>query len=311
MQNSKMYKRKVWLVGGYGVNGGNQMAHHIGLCLKQQFECDVTMVGVANQMKQASALFYQEEGFDVCDITELPDLVQAEDVVISQPSFSKHMLGFKLKGYKIMYIQGFNTFNLLDGFFDEYVCVSPFAQAFIYNTYGIKSQVISAFIGQENFPAPIKWEDKKDEVLIYPKHGKDHFDLFAPYLMAQLDEVGISYQLFDKKRKIQTELFHELNQYRYVLSLSIVEGFGLVPLEAMYLGCIVAGFDGFGGRTFMNATNSVTVAYPNLDQIVPAIQELRTDPFNAKQLSLVARQTASKYTQARFHQEWREFFRSL
>jgi len=42
--------------------------------------------------------------------------------------------------------------------------------------------------------------------------------------------------------------------------LSVAEGFGLVPLEAMAMGSVVVGFDGYGGREHLTPGANCAVA---------------------------------------------------
>ena len=47
---------------------------------------------------------------------------------------------------------------------------------------------------------------------------------------------------------------------------SYAQGFGLMPLEAMAMGCTVVGFDGYGGRDYMRPDiNCCVVPYPDID----------------------------------------------
>ena len=56
------------------------------------------------------------------------------------------------------------------------------------------------------------------------------------------------------------------------LSLSMFEGFGLPPAEAMLSGCLVIGYDGVGGREFM--TDDTCIPIRDHD-VVRFIAELR------------------------------------
>ena len=53
------------------------------------------------------------------------------------------MLGLSFPGEKLMYVQGVNTFEILDGFFDKYVASSLFVREFILRTYGMAIPVIA------------------------------------------------------------------------------------------------------------------------------------------------------------------------
>jgi hypothetical protein len=55
------------------------------------------------------------------------------------------------------------------------------------------------------------------------------------------------------------------------LSLSSMESFGLVPIEAMASGCIVVGFHGYGGMEYASPENGFWFSPEFLDQVVDAL----------------------------------------
>ncbi len=54
--------------------------------------------------------------------------------------------------------------------------------------------------------------------------------------------------LFNESVKTQSEMLALIARARYILMLTEMEGFGLIPLEAMVLGTIPVGSDEYGGR---------------------------------------------------------------
>ena len=68
-----------------------------------------------------------------------------------------------------------------------------------------------------------------------------------------------------------------------VLSLPFLESFGLVPLEAMASGAIVAGFDGYGGKEYARPDNGFWFSPDHLEEVADAIARIvagleRNDP---------------------------------
>lgn len=69
------------------------------------------------------------------------------------------------------------------------------------------------------------------------------------------------------RRRPEAETAELLRSSRIFLSFSVREGFGLPPCEAMASGCLVVGFDGFGGREYFrlpfaeSVENGDTVAF--------------------------------------------------
>lgn len=58
------------------------------------------------------------------------------------------------------------------------------------------------------------------------------------------------------------------------LSFSELEGFGLPPLEALACGCLVVGFDGFGGREFFSAPFATRVEDGDVVAYAREVEEL-------------------------------------
>ena len=68
-----------------------------------------------------------------------------------------------------------------------------------------------------------------------------------------------------------------------VLSLPFLESLGLVPLEAMACGALVAGFDGYGGREYATPENGIWLPPDHLEEAADALALLiqkftRNDP---------------------------------
>ena len=61
-----------------------------------------------------------------------------------------------------------------------------------------------------------------------------------------------------------------------VLSLPFLESFGLVPLEAMASGALVAGFHGYGGQEYARAENGLWFAPDHLEEVADALARLIT-----------------------------------
>ena len=75
------------------------------------------------------------------------------------------------------------------------------------------------------------------------------------------------WELVEIDRRSEAETAELLRSSRIFLSFSVREGFGLPPCEAMASGCLVVGFDGFGGREYFrlpyaeSVENGDTVAF--------------------------------------------------
>jgi hypothetical protein len=87
-------------------------------------------------------------------------------------------------------------------------------------------------------------------------------------------------------------------------SLSRFEGLGLPPLEAMAAGCLVCGFDGYGGSEYASPDNGSWVADGDLEAFSEAIAGLLAmDDAAAARRVATSRATAASYSVERFNAE--------
>src|SRR5207302_1108578 len=102
----------------------------------------------------------------------------------------------------------------------------------------------------DRFPESRDWFSRPETVVLpYRKGIPEVWDLSFRRLQEILDKRA-PYILLEEPLTPpmpQSELLSRLGSVRYLLTLSPVEGFGLVPLEAMAMGTLVVGYDGFGG----------------------------------------------------------------
>ncbi len=303
-------RRKVWLIGGYGPNGGNIIAYHVGLILWKHFNCKITVVSFNERCLEPHPMFEHEEVFDSILVADFIKLVEPNDFMISHGSFSNRQLGLRVKCEKLMFVQSFNTFKLLDVYFDHYVVVSSFVKRFLKSTYNLEAQIISPFIDFKKIPKPIPWNEKKDELLVYPKFNKDQFSFFFASIKNRLIKENIPFTVLDDKKKIeQKELYETINQYKYFLTLSIAEGFGLVPLEAMSMGVVVLGFNGYGGRQYMQVgKNCLTVEHQKVHRIFPNLKWAIENDLEAQKIGAQAKATATNFSYKVFENRWISYF---
>jgi len=305
---------RAYIVGGYIPNGGTYMAYQLGRILHEDHGIEVIIVNV-NEETPNHNIFYYPFVFDTIHLKDLESTTTLNDLLIVNPSFSSHMIGLNCLGKKLMYVQDFKTFSIIDGFFDYYVSVSQFVADFLYTTYHLKAPVIPACIFLRDFPPSISWNKKSDKIIVpILKH--------QPYIKAVLNEFCSRYkeQFFDIQNKMiiidkkidQNDLINLINQHRYLLSLSPAEGFGLVPLEAMACGTAVIGFDGMGGTEYMHDNiNSSTSRYPDIEGLVIKTHQLLSDPSLAEKIAKNGKITAQKYDFPYFRERWNRVFEQL
>jgi hypothetical protein len=302
-----MNERRVFIFEPYIPNGGTFMAYHLGKILHEDFGFFGFAVGDGTA---ENGIFDYDPVFPCISAEEMEKVITNDDILIANPSFSAFGFGTKLRGLKVMYIQGFNTFSLLDCRFDYYVSVSKFVRNFIANTYGIDTGVVPPFISVDNFPVGPSWQDRPPASILVSLKGQ------PPHLFARLRELlalempHVALDVLDGKVP-QHELLTRIGQYRYFLTMAAAEGFGLMPLEAMGMGTTVLGFDGFGGRDYLRSgINCAVVAYPDIEGMADQIKTVLSNPSYGEILAKAGQTTAGSvvYTYEYFRAAWREQF---
>lgn len=308
-----MGKQVAWIVAGFGQNGGNYTNNTIAKILEEDYDYEPVMVFDKKNRHRTKSVLPIELTYRSVDIKYMFGMVHKDDIILSNPSHSEYFIGLRTPCTSIMYAQGFSTFSVLDGFFNHYVAVSSFMKKYLKSIYQIEAEVIPAFIDPNNFPEPKNFEDKEDKILVYQKFFGGQFQPLFNNISRNLKKRNIEYKILDLQEKIpQEELHATINNYKYIMNLSIAEGFGLVPLEAMYMGTIPCGFDGFGGRHYMQMDkNSINVPYPKIVHLVNKIEMYHKEPIKALSLSAGAKETAKQYSKEKFIQSWKGYLASI
>lgn len=306
------FERRAYVVEPYVPNGGTLMAYHLGQILQQDFGFQAIAVSDSNTTSAHGVFRYALEMPRVTS-AEMLARIRHDDLLIANPSFSALGLGFRARGTKLMYIQGFNTFELLDCRFDHYVSVSSFVQSFIRTTYGIETRVIPPFLSVDPTTALTPWTGRPERSFfvwnkgVHPLRG-----LAFERLRQLLPEFGLA-PAFDGKVSHQ-EFLRELGANRYFITLSPAEGFGLPALEAMANGATVVGFDGFGGRDYMESgRNCLVRPFADVEGVAEALRALVADPVTAEALARAGRATAAepRFGYEAFRNAWREEFERM
>jgi Glycosyl transferases group 1 len=98
----------------------------------------------------------------------------------------------------------------------------------------------------------------------------------AAKVLALLDRRGAldGWEVAAISGKSETEVADILRGSRIFLSFSELEGFGLPPLEALACGCLVVGFNGFGGREFFRAPFATAVEDGDVASYARAVEDV-------------------------------------
>jgi hypothetical protein len=299
---------KTFVIGGYTPRGGTYMAYHLGRILFEKFGREAVIVKTGDETS-SNGIFSYSHIFESIRLGELPAAAHKDDILIVNPSFSDFLLGLRFPGKKLMYIQDFKTFRVIDGFCDNYVSVSRCVKHFINHVYNIDTPVIPAFIRHDLIPPPTPWlERPANRVLAV---GKLHF---SEFLQVFLNTMGtrhpdLKFEVVTNARLPHGEVLKKMNENRYLLSLSACEGFGLQPLEAMACGCAVAGFSGCGGREYMrDGINCEYTEYPDFAGLADRLANLLREPDRAASIASQGSVDAKEYDLKTFEQRWIDYF---
>jgi hypothetical protein len=301
--------RNVYVVGAHIPNGGTFIAYHLGLILSKHIDARTIAVRVGNEDPESSVFEYPQK-ISIVGIDEFKEVATPRDLLIMNPSFSELWLGPSFRGYKLMYVQGFNTFNMIDGWFDSYVSVSEYVRGFLQYVYGINSPVIPPFV---DLIAPGPWEDRlQSRVLVVTKGSSTQQAIIFEHIKQKIarnrPDIGFD---FVPERMSHKAFLAFLTGYRYVLSLSCAEGFGLVPLESMGLGAAVVAFDAGGGRSYMvDQQNCLCTSYPNVEQLADRLLYVLNNSDEALRISGNGIEQAKLFTYERFYESWMNYFRT-
>jgi hypothetical protein len=311
MTRNNVQPGRVFVVGAYLPNGGAYMAYRLGQILELDFGWKGVAVTAPDQGPTTSIHRY-DVAFPEIALEAMEQAITSRDILIANPSFSARQFGLRLPARKLMYVQGFSTYGVLDCYFDHYVAVSGFVANFVANLYGVKAPVIPAFIQLEEFPQPTEWLLRPPASILVSAKGNDAILGRVRELMArEAPDVQLDDVLSTLPDSIpHSELIARLGSYRYLVSLSPAEGFGLIPLEAMAMGTVVLGFDGFGGREYMKSgQNCLVTSYPDLEGLTHQVIAAVRDQALGERLSKEGRITSQAYTYSRFRAAWHEEFR--
>jgi hypothetical protein len=302
-------RTRAFILGAYQPNGGSYMTYQIGCILERDFGLEAIAVMDA-RVDTRIEIYEYDWPMPTVSYRQLEHMITQNDVLILSPFFSDRFYGWRLPGLKVCYVQGFITFSLLDLRCQYYVAVSDFVASFLRTVYGIEASVIPPFINTNALPTPRDWIDRPcDAVQPYVKYFPELNELSLSRLRRELTrlapEIIVLEPINGMMRVRQTDLLSRIGAFRYLLTLAPAEGFGLVPLEAMAMGTLVTGYDGFGGRQYMRpGENCATVAFPNIERVAELLTESVRDPNRAKAMAESGSEMAATFSYKRFRQSW-------
>lgn len=299
---------KVFVYEGYNQVGATYMAYHIGLILHRHFGLSVSVVGA---LRPDAPQFDYPVVFPVLGHEQLVATCRAEDLLICNASFSRHMFGPTLPCRKLSYVQHMRTFPYLDGFFDHYVFVSHFVKSFVEGLFDIAGPVIPGFVHvpPAGILIPLAARANRALILEYktPEAVRQRFlEVFRVVAPASQMAVDVLPTL------PQGALATEIRASRYFVNLTVLEGFGLPMLEAMANGCAVVGWANGGNAEYAHdRENCRLVRYPRLDDLAATLAYLAANGDEASRLANAGRKTAEGFSYARFEASWIDLLQAI
>jgi hypothetical protein len=204
---------------------------------------------------------------------------RADDILVFPESLNGPLMEMvRLPARKVLFCQAhyYSLFNAAppESYrnlgFERVACQSTVAKGFLERVLGLRDiAVLPCFIDRELFFPRAKNMQIAAIPKKLPREGaavQKIFSLKYPALAAT------GWEIIDNRSERETaEIF---GRSAIVLSLPFLESFGLVPLEAMASGAIVAGFTGYGGQEYANAENGFWFPPDHLEEVADALAQI-------------------------------------
>jgi len=297
---------KIYVVGATLPAGGAHMSYRLGALISRHFGHELVNVEVARPA--AHSLFTYEMPSKTISLDTLDQEITDRDILIANPSFSSFLFGVRLPGRKIMYAQGFNTHGSIDGHFDLYVSTSSAVARYLESVWSIRSPVVAPFIDIGSI-TPLEWRERPvGSALVFIKQRSPENHMIYSYLKEVLKIKAPHIQINDmiEGRNIpHAEFLARIASVRYLINMTIAEGFGLVPLEAMALGTMVTGLDGLAGRDYMRyGENCLVASFKELRAMPDIVFRAMSDDKLAESCVAEAYHTAAQHSYEHFEKAW-------
>lgn len=295
------------MLNAYARNGGSYMLYHVGRVIARDF--GVTTIAVMNSEREGRGEFVYDTDMQVIHRAALEREISDDDFLIMGPSFSHRWYGWQLPGFKLCYVQGFSTFRLLDVRLDHFVAVSEFVASFLLAVYGVKANVIPPFVSTECVGGIAAWSDRPPSIILpyvkgFSKLSKLSIAVLKQVFAERAPQVTID-EPIGVKHMPRNDFLAKLGSIRYLVSLSPADGCALVPLEAMALGTLVAGYDGFGSSQYMRPGENCLVApFPRIERSANMLAEVIRKPSDAEVIAARGKLTANTFAYEAFRAAW-------
>lgn len=299
-------ERFVFTVGAHLPNGGARTAHRIARLAAQAFGFTPVCVAVSDD-RSGYAMFGDEEITLEMTPAQMLEVASSKDLLICNPSFSWLDLGRSFPGRSLCYVQHVNTFGLLDVHLKKYVAVSRLVRDYLRAVYELDTYIIPPYVTDVERVDVQPWAERDDSMLVFLKGASP---LQASWLESILDRIrstnpNLKIEVVSSYSLQHVDFLRYIARFKFFMAFSALEGFGLMPLEAMGVGLVVVGLNGVGGRDYMRpGENCAPVSLKDIDLVVPRVNEMIRDVEACKAMSQRARETALSYSVDLFDRRW-------
>jgi hypothetical protein len=303
--------RRAFVVGGYRPSGGARMNYRIAELLHQEFALDVVIVTLQGERFGTGPFAHRAE-FPSVTLEQVQGYLCPGDIYISSPVWDRNWIGTQHQGPKFSYVQSLSPWSVLDCQYSAYVSASSACQTLLRALWGIESEIIHPFVDSIELAEIIPWDARpRSRVIVNAKGDRAYCDRMLDYLSSAVvprvpDIEFVPLRIFGEFIQ-HSDFLNALDGSRYMLTLSPSEGFGIVPLEAMARGLVVAGLDGIGGRDYMQpGVNCECYPARCIDRIAERFVHVLTEEGHSRRLSASAIDTVGRFSEAAFVERWRQ-----
>jgi len=244
----------------------------------------------------------------------------ADDILVFPEALNGPLLELlQIAGRKVLFSQAhyYTLFNPIPPErygslgFERIACQSAIAKGFLERVLKLSDiALLPCFVD----PALFYPREKRNQIAVIPKKlPREGAAIQKIFTLTYPELASTGWEIIDNRSERETaEIF---GRSLAVLSLPFLESFGLVPLEAMSCGTIVAGFTGYGGQEYATPENGFWFAPDHLEEVANALARIvigiqKNDPEIAR-VREAGFATASRYGKERAREALEQFYGTL